>query len=86
VANQTNQGAAGPGKSARFEALLEKLVRIQTDLAPTCGAGGESAQVVATVDSIAEACEVLRSAIADVRYIIYETNALMDRPEALYGD
>ena len=55
------------------------------DLDPTCGVGGEGAKVAATPDSIAEACDVLRSAIADVRNIIYETNGLTERPEAIYG-
>jgi hypothetical protein len=36
-------------------------------------------------ESIADACEVLRSAIADVLGIIYSVNWLMDEPEAVYG-
>jgi hypothetical protein len=83
--NPTNQEAARSDKSGRFEALLDKLVRVQTDLEPACGVEGESAQVVATAESTAEACDVLRSAIADVRNIIYEANGLTERPEAVYG-
>jgi hypothetical protein len=83
--NQTNQEGAHSNKSRRFEALLDKLANVQMDLDPACGFGGEGAKVVATPDSIAEACDILRSAIADVRNIIYETNGLTERPEAIYG-
>jgi hypothetical protein len=55
------------------------------DLEPVCGVGTERAQVVASLESIADACEVLRSAIADVRGIIYSVNWLTDEPEAVYG-
>jgi hypothetical protein len=51
---------------------------VQTDLEPACGLSAETAQVVATLDPIADACDTLRSVIADVRNIIYETNALTD--------
>jgi hypothetical protein len=83
--SRTNQGPRGSVKSGRFEALLDKLVAIQMDLEPVCGGGTEKAQVVASLESIADACEVLRSAIADVRGIIYSVNWLTDEPEAVYG-
>ena len=83
--NRTNQGLRGSLKPGRLEALLEKLVAVQMDLEPVCGVGTERAQVVASLESIADACEVLRSAIADVRGIIYSVNWLMHEPEAVYG-
>jgi len=83
--NRTNHGLRGSLKPGRFEALLEKLVAVQMDLEPVCGVGTERAQVVASLESIADACEVLRSAIADVRGIIYSVNWLMHEPEAVYG-
>jgi hypothetical protein len=49
------------------------------------GVGKERAQVVASLDAIADACDVLCSAIADVRGFIYEANSLAERPEAVYG-
>jgi hypothetical protein len=55
------------------------------DLEPVCGAATERAQVVASLESIADACEVLRSAIADVRGLIYHVNWRTDEPEAIYG-
>ena len=83
--SRTNQGSRGSPKPGRLEALLEKLVAVQMDLEPVCGVGTERAQVVASLESIADACEVLRSAIADVRGIIYSVNWLTDEPEAVYG-
>ena len=82
---RTNQGPRGSLKPGRLEALLEKLVAVQMDLEPVCGVGTERAQVVASLESIADACEVLRSAVADVRGIIYSVNWLTDEPEAVYG-
>ena len=79
--SRMNQGPRGSVKSGRFEALLDKLVAIQMDLEPVCGAGTERAQVVASLGAIAGACHVLRSAVADVRNIIYGADGLttMDR-------
>jgi hypothetical protein len=85
MGRRTNQGPRGSLKPGRLEALLEKLVAVQMDLEPVCGVGTERAQVVASLESIADACEVLRSAIADVRGIIYSVNWLTDEPEAVYG-
>ena len=82
---RTNQGPRGSFKPGQLEALLEKLVAVQMDLEPVCGAGTARAQVVASLESIPDACEVLRSAIADLRGIIYSVNWLMDEPEAVYG-
>ena len=81
--SRMNQGPRGSVKSGRFEALLDKLVAVQMDLEPVCGVGTERAQVAASLGSIADACEVLRSAIADVRGIIHQADGLMDLPEAV---
>jgi hypothetical protein len=81
--SRTNQGPRGSVKSGRFEGLLDKLVAVQMDLEPICGVGGERAQIVASRDTIADACRVLRSAIADVRNIIHQADGLLDLPEAV---
>jgi ribonuclease PH len=81
--SRTNQGPRGSVKSGRFEALLDKLVTVQIDLEPVCGVGTERAQVAASLVAIADACSVLRSAIADVRNIIHQTDGLLDLPEAV---
>ena len=85
MASRMNQGPRGSLNPGRLEALLDKLVAVQMDLEPVCGVGTERAQVVASLESIADACEVLRSAIADVRGLIYHVNWLTDEPEAIYG-
>jgi hypothetical protein len=81
--SRTNQGPRGSVKSGRFEALLDKLVAVQMDLEPVCGVGTEKAQVAAPLAAIADACSVLRSAIADVRNIIHQADGLLDLPEAV---
>src|ERR1700680_449592 len=81
--SRTNQGPRGSVKSGRFEALLDKLVAVQMDLEPVCGIGNARPGCVASLASIADACHVLRSAIADVRNIIHQADSLMDLPEAV---
>jgi hypothetical protein len=81
--SRTNQGPRGSVKSGRFEALLDKLVAVQMDLEPVCGVSTERAQVVASLETIADACSVLRSAIADVRNIIHQADGLLELPEAV---
>ena len=83
MASRMNQGPRRSVKSARFEALLDKLVAVQMDLELVCGDGTQRAQLVSSLDTIAEACHVLRSAIADVRNIIHQADGLMDLPEAV---
>jgi hypothetical protein len=83
--SRTNQGPRGSVNSERFAALLDKLVAIQMDLEPVCCAGKERPQTVATIESITEACEVLRSAIVDLRGIIYQVNGLTEEVEAYTG-
>jgi signal transduction histidine kinase len=72
MADRKNQEGPRSAKSGRFDALLDKLVAVQMDLDPICGAGKERVQIVASLEAIAHACDVLRSAIADVRNIIHE--------------
>ena len=81
MASRTNQGPRGSVNPGRFEALLDKLVAVQMDLEPVCGVGTARAQVVASLESITDACDVLRSAIADVRSIIHQADGLMELPE-----
>jgi hypothetical protein len=54
------------GQIRAVRGVLNKLMAVQTDLEPACGLGAETAQVVATPDAIADACDILRSVIADV--------------------
>ena len=71
--------AYGPpkeGNSKRLETLLDKLVAIHIDLEPICSKDKVPPDVNAAVSTIADACEVLCSAIADVRNIIHQTHSL----------
>jgi len=82
MTSRLNQGE-GSITSPRLEALLDKLVAVRMDLEPICGVGKERAQVVAALDSIANACDVLNSAIADVRNIIGQVDGMNDPPGSL---
>jgi hypothetical protein len=83
VESRRHQGPRGSVSSGQFEALLDKLVAVQMDLEPVCGVGTERAQVVPSLATLADACSVLRSAIADVRNIIHQADGLLDLPEAV---
>lgn len=61
--------------------MLDKLVAVQIDLRTVRGAAMEKAQVIALRESIAEACDVLSSAIADLRNVIHQVDNLTDRRE-----
>jgi hypothetical protein len=76
-----HQGPRGSINSGRLGTLLDKLVAVQMDLEPVCGAGKERAQIVASLASIEGACEVLRSAIVDVRDIIHQVDGLTEQHE-----
>ena len=80
MAPRTNHG---PVKSARFEALLNQLVVVQMDLEPVCGIGKHRTQVISPHITITEACDILRSVIADVRSIISQADTLLDASELL---
>ena len=80
MTSRLNQGAEGSTTSPRLEALLDKLVAVRMDLEPICGVGKERAPVVAPRDSIANACDLLNSAIADVRNIIGQVDGMSDLP------
>jgi hypothetical protein len=82
MGSRSNEGPRGSVNSARFEALLDKLVAVQMDLEPVCGIGKHRTQVISPLITIAEACDTLRSAIADVRNIICQADGLMDEPGA----
>ena len=79
MANGPNQGAGGSFKSVRLESLLDKLVAIQMDLDPFCGTHAERPPI-ATPEALAGVCEVLYSAIADVRSMIHQVDGLKDLP------
>jgi hypothetical protein len=80
---QTSELGKGSVDSQRLAALLDKLVAIRLDLEPICGTSNMRAQVVDTPAAIAEVCDILRAAIADLLSVM---GALEGRPFAPDGD
>ena len=68
--------------SAQLASLLDKLVAVHLDLEPLCGKHPDRSQVAATPQAIAAVCEVLQSAIADLRNIIGQLDGLTNLPRA----
>jgi hypothetical protein len=81
MARQTQQVIGDSINSSRLAALLDKLVAVDLDLAPICRGSDEGPLIVAA-DAIADACDILRSAIADLRNIIHQVDGLTDLPVA----
>jgi hypothetical protein len=69
----------------RLGALLDKLVAVRIDLEPLCGTSADRPRAAATPKAIAEACEVLYSAIADLRNIIHQIDGLAGLSIAVSG-
>jgi hypothetical protein len=80
MASAKKQDTENSVNSARLASLLDKLVAVHLDLEPLCGRHAERPQVGAT--PIAEACDVLQSAIADLRNIICQLDGLTNLPQA----
>jgi hypothetical protein len=82
MASGTNQQAGTSVTSAQLGALLDKLVAVDLDLEPISRANGKAAPVVASADDIAEACDILHSAIADLRNFIHQFDGMMNLEKA----
>jgi hypothetical protein len=65
-------------KSTRLEALLDKLVAVQMDLEPVCGAGTDRPPIPESFEIIVGACDIVYSAIADLRNIIHQVDSATD--------
>jgi hypothetical protein len=79
MARRTKQATAGSDHSARLAILLDKLVAIDLDLKPI-RRGSDEGPLIMAADAIAEACDILRSAIEDLRNIIHEVDGLTHLP------
>lgn len=77
MTRERRQDAESSVNSARLAAVLDKLVTVQLDLTPLCGTTADTARAAATPEGIAEACEILQSAIADLRNIIHQADGLL---------
>jgi hypothetical protein len=75
MTGRTKHGTEGSINSAGLAAVLDKLVPVDLDLSPICR-GSEEGPLVAAGDVITDACDILRSAIADLRNIIHQIDGL----------
>lgn len=73
----TIERGAGSVTSGRLGSLLEKLVAVDLDLETICDVNLSSAAVSAPI-AIANACDVLHGAIADLRNFIHQADAMMN--------
>jgi hypothetical protein len=78
----TSQQAGSSVTSARLGALLDKLVAVDLDLEPISRVNGNAPTVVASADDITDACDILHSAIADLRNCIHQFDGLMNLQNA----
>jgi hypothetical protein len=66
---------------SRLTAMIDKLVAVQLDLKPMCDEPGNRVQEKTAQTTIAEACDVLQSAIEDLRQVIFRLDGFSDLVE-----
>jgi hypothetical protein len=74
MTHRTKYGAEESINLGRLAALLDKLVAVDLDLKPICRIRAEGVGVSSAHDAIAGACDILRSAIGDLREIIHRVD------------
>ncbi len=60
-----------PVDRGRLTSMIDKLVAVQMDLKPLCDETGTKIREATAHITIAEACEVLQSAIDDLKRVIF---------------
>jgi hypothetical protein len=60
-----------PVDRSQLAALIDKLVAVQLDLKPLCDDAGSKVEEAKVQTVVAEACEVLQSAIDDLKQVIF---------------
>jgi hypothetical protein len=60
-----------PVDRSRLAAMIDKLVAVQMDLKPLCGDAGSKVREAKAQTIIAGACEILQSAIDDLKQVIF---------------
>ena len=73
MASQTQQRSKTPNSTV-LAAVLDKLVAVHLDLDLLCGTSADRARATLTPKAIADACDILQSAIADLRNIIHQVD------------
>jgi hypothetical protein len=61
---------------SRLTSMIDKLVAVQLDLKPLCEETGSKIQDATSHITIVEACEVLQSAIDDLKQVIFNLEGL----------
>ena len=77
MASRTRQRSE-TANSAVLAAVLDKLVAVYLDLDRLCGTSADQARATLTPKAIADACDILQSAIADLRNIIHQVDGPKD--------
>jgi hypothetical protein len=77
MASQTQQRSKTPNSTV-LAAVLDKLVAVHLDLDLLCGTSADRARATLTPKAIADACDILQSAIADLRNIIHQVDGPKD--------
>lgn len=62
--------------------MIDKLVAVQLDLKPLCDESGAKIQEATAQITIVEACEVLQSAIDDLKQVIFGLEGLPEIVES----
>jgi hypothetical protein len=83
LGNRAKKQAETSVNAGRLAALLDKLVAVNLDLERLCGTSTARPRVSATPQAITEACEILQSAIADLRNIVHQAEGWTALPEAV---
>ena len=60
----------------RLTSMIDKLVAVQLDLKPLCDDAGSRIQEATAHTTIVEACDVLQSAIDDLKQVIFSLEGL----------
>ncbi len=64
--------------STELGAVMDKLVAVRLDLEPICRTSAVGPKIEATAEGIAEACNILHSAIDELRNIMRQLDGLTD--------
>jgi hypothetical protein len=67
---------------SRLTSMIDKLVAVQLDLKPLCDDTGSKIQEATARVSIVEACDVLQSAIDDLKQVIFSLEGLAGMAES----
>jgi len=71
-----------PFDRRRLTTMIDKLVAVQMDLNPLCTDGGNAVRDPKDRATIAEACDVLQSAIDDLKQVIFNLDGFPGTAEA----